>query len=248
MYIKDIYITFIKKYWKYYIFYFLSFISIPINQISVPHYYGKIIELLKGQNIEKASKFLGKLLVIWIVIQTLNYTQSLAELNVWPRFTAYSEGVVYDTIVDRYRGNFQELEVGKILTKMIKLPWILGSDGAGIIVEVGKDIFDFFVGDEVVVHPGYSCGECYHCINKQEYFCSQYGILGESCNGIHKSSPHSYSVVSSPYQSYKPQNGHLYSNNSNCSVFISLPSVFSSVKQIIIRTKWWRCNHLLTWQ
>ena len=61
MYIKDIYITFIKKHWKYYIFYFLSFISIPINQVVVPHYYGKIIELLKGKNIEKAGKFLAKL-------------------------------------------------------------------------------------------------------------------------------------------------------------------------------------------
>ena len=60
MFIKDIYITFIKKHWKYYIFYFLSFISIPINQVVVPHYYGKIIELLKGKNIEKAGKFLAK--------------------------------------------------------------------------------------------------------------------------------------------------------------------------------------------
>lgn len=127
MQVKDIYITFIKKHWKYYIFYFLSFISIPINQVVVPHYYGKIIELLKGRNIEKASRFLGKLLVIWILIQTLNYAQALAELNIWPRFYGYSEGLVYDTIVDRYKGNFQELEVGKILTKMIKLPWILDS-------------------------------------------------------------------------------------------------------------------------
>ena len=83
MYIKDIYITFIKKHWKYYIFYFLSFISIPINQVVVPHYYGKIIELLKGKNIEKVGKFLAKLLGIWVLIQGLNYTQALAELNVW---------------------------------------------------------------------------------------------------------------------------------------------------------------------
>jgi len=143
MYIKDIYITFIKKHWKYYIFYFLSFISIPINQVVVPHYYGKIIELLKGKNIEKAGKFLAKLLGIWVLIQGLNYTQALAELNVWPRFTAYSEGVVFDTIVDRYRGNFQELEVGKILTKMIKLPWILDS--------IQDNIQDFVLNYSVVI-------------------------------------------------------------------------------------------------
>ena len=143
MYIKDIYITFIKKHWKYYIFYLLSFISIPINQVVVPHYYGKIIELLKGKNIEQASKFLAKLLGIWVIIQILNYTQSLAELNVWSRFMAYSEGVIFHTIVDRYRGNFQELEVGKILTKMIKLPWLLE--------DIQDNIQDFILNYSVVI-------------------------------------------------------------------------------------------------
>ena len=143
MEIKEIYTTFIKKHWNYYIFYLLSFLSIPISQIAVPHYYGKIIDLLKSKNITKASQFLGKLLGLWIVIQTLNYAQSLAELNVWPRFYAYSEGIVFNTIVDRYRGNFQELEVGKILTKMIKMPWILD--------KIQDNVQDFVINHSIVI-------------------------------------------------------------------------------------------------
>ena len=43
----------------------------------------------------------------------------------------------------------------------IELPHIPGSDGAGEIVEVGKDVSDWKVGDHVVVHPGMSClGHC----------------------------------------------------------------------------------------
>ena len=141
--IKDIYILFIKKHWKYYIFYFLSFLSIPINQIAVPHYYGKIVDLLKSKNIEKATHFLGKLLGLWIVIESLNYIQSFADLNVWPRFYAYTEEIIYDTIVNRYRGHFQELEVGKILTKMIKLPWILD--------QIQENIQDFVLNYSIVI-------------------------------------------------------------------------------------------------
>ena len=143
MKLDEIYISFIKKHWKYYIFYFLSFLSIPINQISIPHYYGKIIDLLKDKNIDKASYYLTKLLGIWIVIQALNFIQHYAYLNVWPRFTAYSEGIIFNTIIDRYRGHFEELEVGKILTKMIKLPWILD--------EIQDNVQDFVLNYSIVI-------------------------------------------------------------------------------------------------
>ena len=123
--LKDIYITFIKKHWKYYVILLLSFISIPINQIAVPHYYGKIVDLLKQNKIDRASKTLGILVGIWILVQSLNFTQSWASIQVWPRFAAHSESYIYKKILEHYRGNFEELKVGGILTKMIKLPWIL---------------------------------------------------------------------------------------------------------------------------
>lgn len=123
--LKDIYVSFIKKHWKYYTILLLSFLSIPISQVSVPHYYGKIVDLLKDKKVDKASKALCVLLGLWIIVQSLNFVQSWAQINVWPRFTSYSEGYIYNKILDHYRGEFQELKVGDILTKMIKLPWIL---------------------------------------------------------------------------------------------------------------------------
>jgi len=66
----------------------------------------------------------------------------------------------------------------------INFPWILGSDGSGIIHEIGSNVSKWIVGDEVVVHPGYSCGNCKYCNNKNENYCSNYGIMGESCHGL----------------------------------------------------------------
>ena len=50
----------------------------------------------------------------------------------------------------------------------ITFPWVLGSDGAGVIVEFGSKVEDWKIGDDVVIHPGYSCGDCIHCENNQE--------------------------------------------------------------------------------
>ena len=66
----------------------------------------------------------------------------------------------------------------------ITFPWVLGSDGAGVIVEFGSKVENWKIGDDVVIHPGYSCGDCNYCENNQENYCDKYGIIGESCSGL----------------------------------------------------------------
>ena len=66
----------------------------------------------------------------------------------------------------------------------IKLPLILGSDGAGTIVEIGKNINKFNIGDDVVIQPGTFNIECKEVLNGKENYSSSYGILGETENGV----------------------------------------------------------------
>ncbi len=66
----------------------------------------------------------------------------------------------------------------------INLPHIPGSDGAGEIIEVGKNVDKWNLGDEVMIHPGMSCGKCRWCDANKENFCDNYKILGESCGGV----------------------------------------------------------------
>tara|TARA_B100001250_G_scaffold47646_1_gene37299 strand:+ start:518 stop:1552 length:1035 start_codon:yes stop_codon:yes gene_type:complete len=63
-------------------------------------------------------------------------------------------------------------------------PMILGSDAAGKITEIGEQIKDYKVGDDILVQPGVFCNECKLCNQGKENYCSKYGIIGENYNGI----------------------------------------------------------------
>ncbi len=65
----------------------------------------------------------------------------------------------------------------------VPLPMILGSDGAGVISEVGDGVTQFKVGDEVCIQPLTYCGQCRFCTRGQENYCNQMGIFGETRDG-----------------------------------------------------------------
>jgi zinc-binding alcohol dehydrogenase/oxidoreductase len=63
------------------------------------------------------------------------------------------------------------------------LPAILGSDGAGVIDAVGDGVTEVRVGDEVILYPIVSCGQCPACTAGQEVHCPKMAILGEHTDG-----------------------------------------------------------------
>lgn len=65
----------------------------------------------------------------------------------------------------------------------IPLPHILGNDIAGVVREVGALASWVRPGDEVMLHPGVSCGHCYECLAGLDNLCRDYDILGYRRDG-----------------------------------------------------------------
>ena len=66
-----------------------------------------------------------------------------------------------------------------------ELPHIPGSDGAGVVSEVGERVTRFEAGDRVVVDPGRYCGECEFCRKGEQSLCVDYKMIGEHVRGVH---------------------------------------------------------------
>ena len=62
-------------------------------------------------------------------------------------------------------------------------PHVLGSDGAGIVEEVGSAVSAVKPGDRVLINPGLSCGKCAACRAGDQPLCRKYRILGEHVEG-----------------------------------------------------------------
>lgn len=65
----------------------------------------------------------------------------------------------------------------------VPLPIIPGSDGAGVVVDIGLDVRKFKPGDAVILQPVTYCGNCRFCKRKRENFCERFGIFGETRDG-----------------------------------------------------------------
>ncbi|PSP96596.1 alcohol dehydrogenase [Halobacteriales archaeon QS_4_70_19] len=66
-----------------------------------------------------------------------------------------------------------------------EFPHIPGSDGAGIVREVGEDVTRFEAGDRVAVAPATSCGECEFCRDGDRSLCENFQLIGEHTTGVH---------------------------------------------------------------
>jgi len=106
----------------------------------------------------------------------------------------------------------------------VPLPIILGSDGAGTIIEIGSEIDEYNVGDDVLVQPGIFCRECQYCKDGKENYCLEYGILGETENG-----------TQAEYVVLDPANVHLKPDHLTYEEAASMPLVFMTAYQMLIK-------------
>ncbi len=67
----------------------------------------------------------------------------------------------------------------------VPLPKIVGSDAAGIIRELGRDVSGLMPGQRVTINPGITCGHCEFCSAGFGSQCVSWVMVGENRDGAY---------------------------------------------------------------
>lgn len=76
-----------------------------------------------------------------------------------------------------------------------KYPMIMGHEGTGVIVEVGKNVKKWKVGDRVIPPVHIGCGHCIRCVDHARHnMCENLRVLGYHIDGLYAEYVHAPNV------------------------------------------------------
>lgn len=102
-------------------------------------------------------------------------------------------------------------------------PLILGCEGAGDVVEVGKNTKNFKNGDKVLVHPRIICNQCEYCLAGRDNLCKYSKQLGVSTDGCY-----------AEYVKVPPQNLILMGSRVSYEEAASVPITFGTAYRVLM--------------
>ena len=105
----------------------------------------------------------------------------------------------------------------------INYPIIIGSEGSGDIVEIGRNVNGFSNGDKVVVLTSSICNKCEYCITGNDNLCKNSKKLGISVNGCY-----------AEYVKVPQQNLLLMNDKINYEEAASVPVTFGTAYRVLM--------------
>ena len=108
-------------------FFYLLFtmLEYPLIYIYIPEYYGKVINSFKDKSQSMFVYFIKILTLLYILSWICDGIVMLAMYFIIPKFTEYATGHIFEFIIDHYEHDFENIHMGEIISKIIKIPSIL---------------------------------------------------------------------------------------------------------------------------
>ena len=109
-----------------FIFYFLNtLILYPIHHVLIPDYYGKVINSFKDNNKSLFAYYVKILFGIFSISWLFEGLTQFWQYLIVPSFSEYATGSIFEFIIDNYELDFENIPIGEILSKIIKMPPVL---------------------------------------------------------------------------------------------------------------------------
>lgn len=98
---------------------------VPIRDIVLPLLYSHVVNA-----INKGESFLQPLMIVTsllVILQLLDFAADYHDTHFLPKLQAFLRSKIMMKLLDKYENSIQELEIGEINTKLVKLPSVITS-------------------------------------------------------------------------------------------------------------------------
>ena len=123
--INTIFFQYLKENPFIFIIYVLLLSSYPLYKVTIPKYYGKVISNLKSGPSMNTLKDICKLLALFSLYQILASLMTKIQGMIVPKISEFSISKIFNNLMNNKELNYENLEVGEILAKLIKVPNII---------------------------------------------------------------------------------------------------------------------------
>lgn len=122
--IKNVVLDFLAQNKGYVYGYLALSLAVPITNIYLPHLYGKLVSLInkKGTIDYEVKKQFTLIIAIWLFVNMMWFVMGRVNSNFLPRLRSYMRKYVVDRVIDTYRENYTEDELGGIMANLVRLP------------------------------------------------------------------------------------------------------------------------------
>jgi ATP-binding cassette subfamily B protein len=107
----------------YVLLYIILSLSYPLGSIIVPHYYGKLIDLIvnKGNLTTTAIQTMG----IWLTSISGIYGLTKIDNIIMPEFRSYLYTNIAKFVFNTYKESYTNIKIGELISKLSKLPFLI---------------------------------------------------------------------------------------------------------------------------
>lgn len=136
MYILRIIESFIQNY-KFitFLYIFFTLLAFPLEAIVIPQIYSHFFSILNHKTKKEIFlKYFLVILIVFIIIYVAGFLTSWAENLIIPELNKYIITYIFKNILKKYNNNYEDIELGKLITKLTTIPQYLKEFASDILI------------------------------------------------------------------------------------------------------------------
>lgn len=101
----------------------ITILALPINEVVLPHFYGKIISALQSK--QGVQGFLITIVVLIVCVQGLTIASDVIDIKLYSNMHRFITTFCLDYIIERKSVNLNDVEIGHFLARLVRFPSLL---------------------------------------------------------------------------------------------------------------------------